>query len=215
MPTIYQGNCRNCGYQTPFLTSSYGAVFVDDPVPGVQHEVAGAVLPKGDEEKLATTNDPNLVVLAHPCEQSILTRTGHTWGSLLRQGRYVAVRNAACRGCGTVFAQRRLTAPPLLGCALSLVVGALGGILAGLLRQSLLEGFVLWLCLTAGGSFAMDWMAGFYFRRRFSSRAASLANGSACPNCRTRDSTAIESRQVVICPVCHQAKLRFDCVGRS
>ena len=80
MPTIYQGQCADCGYTSDLFPAEYGAVLVDRQVPGKSSTaVAGAVQSENAARAaFAAQLAPRLVVLAHPWEQDILNKMGYT-----------------------------------------------------------------------------------------------------------------------------------------
>lgn len=197
------------------ILAGYGAVVVDEPVPGPQHEVAGAVIASESGGAIATTDDPRFVVLRHPAENYDLATTGYSWSDLLKQGRYVSVSNMVCRECGTVFPHRRLTAPGATGCLPSLVLGVAVGLAVGFWRRSVFAGLVVWYLVTFGAMMLVKSMASLYLRLRFSVRAASLAAERACPMCHADNAKSIDRAKWVLCPKCRHETLRFVVAGRS
>ena len=215
MSTLYQGCCEECGYTTPIMTGSYGAVWVDQPIAGEQCEVAGAVLHSHVETPFATASDPRFVVLAHPIEAECLASTGFTWRDLLWQGRFVRVENVICCKCGTAFQVRSLAAPDFNGCVAGLLCGTAAGIALGIWWRSVILGVISWYLATVALVFASEMLERLYVRWRFASRAAALAEEKLCPHCHANDFTPIHRATSTRCPVCLKDKLTFEMVGVS
>ena len=215
MPSLFQGRCDPCGYVTPIVTSEYGAVWEDEPVASEQSEVLGAVLHSDADPGFSQVRDPRFVVLAHPNETGCLASTGHTWGDVLWQGRYVVVKNVVCGNCGSVFQVRSLASPGFLGCYYSLVAGVIAGIGSGIAYRSFVLGFIVWQGTTLAVAFAFELAERLYVRWRFANRAAALADERFCPHCHACDYKPINRGVATKCPGCAQDTLKFEIVGIS
>jgi hypothetical protein len=220
MPPIYQGVCDKCGHKTAVMMNGYGAVFVDQPVSGIQHPTAGAVVVSDSSESLAVgslegVEDPRFVVLAHPCESSILASTGFSWSDLLWQGRFVLVTNVICRQCGGVFPKRQLGAPGTAGGLTAIIVGAIIGVAVGIAQRSFFWAFIAFLGAAVVLLLVFERTAIWYVRWRYHSRAAALAAESRCPICGTDDSVIISLAKGVKCPTCKRESLSVEIAGMS
>ena len=215
MPTIYQGLCSHCGHSTPLISDGYGAVVVDEPIAGPQHEVSGAVIASDAQGEFATAEDPRFVVLAHPLEDYDLARTGYSWSDLLWQGRYVSVTNMICGECGTVFPRRQLAAPGGIGCLSSLTIGFVTGLALGAWKRSVLVGFVAWYLVTLAAMILIGSTASLYLRFRFAERSAWLVAERACQSCHADNAESIDRAKSMRCPTCRKESMRFVIAGIS
>src|SRR5262245_618214 len=104
MPTLYRGICSQCQFETPIMTSHYGAIWIGSLVDRPpQSAIVGAVILRPSRSQLAADDDPRFLILAHPAERAILDSTGLSWSDVDRKGRFVSVTNVICQQCGTVF----------------------------------------------------------------------------------------------------------------
>ena len=136
MPTILQAQCDRCGYASEHFSEHYGAVLVDDlPCDTPQYLVAGAALIQTSvTAQTAKSEDPRLLVLAHPRESDILANAGYTWRTVAAEGRYVAVQSGMCRSCGQRFDYRWLAYAALAGRSSGIGLGLVCGVIGGYAR---------------------------------------------------------------------------------
>lgn len=217
MPSLYQARCTHCGNASDILTDGYGAVWVDAPVTSPFPQVlAGASLTEETNGAEIEHNfDPNLVVLAHPAESTILASMGYTWWRLAWAGRFVQICRVICRQCGTQFKTRTLMCPPAIGCNVGCLTGLLTGVMAGLWLQSVWQGLGVGYGAMIGMWIVVSWVGRVYTRVRFRERAVRVNGPTACPNCQADDFANVGRGGVYPCLKCGEVSVRLKMVGKS
>ncbi len=171
MPAIYEGSCSACGAVTKRTRGGYEAVLLDEP----------ASTPHAHPE------DPYLVILAHPHQSEILSKTGYSYVAVIRAGRLVEAREVFCKSCGRMFEIRRLDA----GLAWFGLWGGLGavalmlafGVGVGRLVGGEWAGHVAGACFFVFLLAAADQGTGWFVRRQYPERANRVATPVGCPDC--------------------------------
>lgn len=153
------------------MPGGYGAVLVEQPVEGMQHQVVGAVVHEGSEVEFAASPGTHLVVLSHPAEHRILKSLGYTWDDLRREGRYVACTNVVCDECGWLFSHKRLAVPGgCMGCVVPLLVAVMAGSSVGYWSSSVLGGWFAACGIGYLSTLVLDWRlakpSGLTFRKK-------------------------------------------------
>ena len=166
-------------------------------------------------ERFAASADANLVVLAHPLESHILKSTGHTYVSLLREGRFVRVNNVLCAACGHLYGRRRLQAPGGVGCVSTLLLALIVGLVVAYSRANVAAGLAAVMATVLVVSFLVETLAHVYTRVRFRERARVVEATRACPHCSFAAYHKPQTSRSLPCPECRAVGLTVTCVGRS
>lgn len=199
MPVIYQGVCSACAYDSGRRSEGYFAVIVDKPCASMWTH----------------SDDPHLVVLAHPAESFILDELGDTLTDVCLSGRMVQVRNVACKNCGTMGEVRRLHAGlsdiGCAGCLAMMCVAALAGVAVGC-RSGFLAGWCTLLFLLVAADVAIL----RYIRWRYSSQAREFDFGPDCPKCHSKEYVRFPPRWgKLLCPICGNRTVKVRMVAKS
>lgn len=207
MPLVFEGRCSACGATSPRVTDGYLAVALDEPAP----------------VDLAHPEEPNLAVLAHPGEHSILKRIGYTLDSAARHGRLIRFTTAVCLTCGRFFETRRLAAGliclPPWGCLLGLAAVVWSGLEVGLaVALNIGTGWGVFAgCMTGWSSLAaLDVAIRVIVRRRHWKRAFQQDVACRCPGCYGANRIPPRSGlKGLPCPACGQHTVAVKWVGES
>jgi predicted Zn-ribbon and HTH transcriptional regulator len=217
VPSIFQTQCGQCGYAGDSFSDFYGAVLLDEPLPGKpQAVVAGAaIFGASADAPLATADDSRLLVLAHPGERDDLASAGYTWRSVLKAGRYVAVHTLFCKSCGQQFERQQLAVPGAYGCGVSLALAVAAGIAIGVWRRSFLIGWLGGMAALVALPWLLNRAAHWRLLRKFADRAKAIDHGPACLHCGSLDTVAAHRAANLPCPACKTRSLQVNIIGMS
>ena len=173
MPQVFQCRCSVCGAATPKTTGSYSAMYVDEPT------TSAAAHPE----------DPHLVVLSSPVEETKSAETARAEAAAARDGRLVTCEQVFCESCGRMFEIRGLSGdwamfgfPGLLG-FIAMAVAAGVALLFGRKNPwGFVAGGVTIVLVLGAVAVGIDWLV----RRRYPERAARVATPRRCPACGNR-----------------------------
>jgi ssDNA-binding Zn-finger/Zn-ribbon topoisomerase 1 len=191
MPLIHQAKCSACDYVRGG-TEGYTAIIVAEP----------------STHRCVHSEEPLLVVLAHPLESMILDDHGLTFQSAAWSGRKVGVACVICPDCGTNYELRRLTGAGACGCLTAsfgcwilamplLLIAAWTGLFdigPGYFALGLI------LALLIG---VVDVVTDSYVRWRYRERAEKFDRGPGCPKCACKEYAHFRPRREPFpCPKC-------------
>ena len=216
MPPVYQASCFNCKYQSTVFPAGYGAVLVDEPLAGAPKSFLAGMVGFGDKQpEMSVSTTPNLVVLAHPIESAILESTGHTWKSLMLEGRHVTVQLLVCADCGALYERKKLTAPFAIGCLPTIAVGVVSGFTLWLYLSSIIIGIFVGYMTIFMVALTVHALSNLYTRLRFRERIRILEANKTCPSCYSPSFYIIPTKKVVPCPACKAKSLQIQMIGIS
>jgi hypothetical protein len=208
LPRIFQGICKDCGYESGQWSDRNIAVLLGRDNAALSLAV-NQVPASGDTGGLC------LFVLPHPGEHRALERTGLTLDGATRLGRMVRLTTVVCRECGATYQRRRLcTSIGSTGCMIGLGASLISGIGAGVCRRSFEVG-VLAFCGVMVLATAVIELIEWCLLQRFRARAWALRRARNCPKCGSDWAQAICRYRLVPCPNCKRRRVRFRMVARS
>lgn len=209
MPLIYSGHCSACDAEIKHVSDGYIALYIDEPK-NKPEKASGFTHP----------DDPQLVILAHPCEDTILQSHGYIQEQAAWQGRLVRVQKVYCQVCGHNFEIRRISAGLNdFGCVGCLIIIALG-VLIGFGVHHVSDHEILAIIVGIVSIFSLmtvlDWSTRSFVLWKFAERAARVATPKECPNCKGQNYASPSQLNAPIpCLKCGKRSMSFKVTGKS
>jgi hypothetical protein len=190
---VYRIACSHCEYRSVRFPGDRLAVLVPDP--------------------LEDTADGT--VLLHPLAPFVLEEFDLTFPRAAWGGHLVDAKAMVCTDCGKVFERQKLTGGGVgIGCGGWMFVFAMAAAVAGLtayLSQNPFIGLGVAGLGAVGTLACLELGAGWIIRRRYPTRARSVARGGHCPNCGSENShRAKRYAGTLPCPQCGQTACRVE-----